>query len=113
MIAQAQRIEVDDDRIVFTFTPNHRALRTQVDQSRAWLESIASQVAGRRMSVQAIEDAGVRAGATPRGASPVGAPPAVVTEERQQALKEQALSDSGVQAMLDVFAAEIKDIEEM
>jgi len=113
VIAQAQRIEVDDDRIVFTFTPNHRALRTQVDQSRAWLESIASQVAGRRMSVQAIEDAGVGAGATPRGASPVGAPPAVVTEERQQALKEQALSDSGVQAMLDVFAAEIKDIEEM
>ena len=28
-------------------------------------------------------------------------------------LKEQALSDAGVQAMLDVFAAEIKDVEEM
>jgi len=28
-------------------------------------------------------------------------------------LREQALADSGVQAMLDVFAAEIKDVEEM
>jgi hypothetical protein len=27
-------------------------------------------------------------------------------------LRQQALADSGVQAMLDVFAAEIKDVEE-
>jgi hypothetical protein len=27
-------------------------------------------------------------------------------------LKERALSDPGVQTMLDVFAAEIKDVEE-
>jgi len=31
----------------------------------------------------------------------------------KQALKERALSDAGVQTMLDVFAAEIKDVEEM
>ena len=31
----------------------------------------------------------------------------------KEALKQRALSDSGVQTMLDVFAAEIKDIEEM
>ena len=29
------------------------------------------------------------------------------------ALKEQALKDSNVQAMLDVFPAEIRDVEEM
>ena len=32
---------------------------------------------------------------------------------KKAALREQALADSGVQAMLDVFAAEIKDVEEM
>ena len=32
--------------------------------------------------------------------------------DRKAALREQALADSGVQAMLDVFAAEIKDVEE-
>ena len=34
-------------------------------------------------------------------------------DEKKSALREQALADSGVQAMLDVFAAEIKDVEEM
>ena len=33
-------------------------------------------------------------------------------DERKTELKQQALEDSGVQAMLDVFAAEIKDVEE-
>jgi hypothetical protein len=32
---------------------------------------------------------------------------------KKAALREQALADSGVQAMLDVFAAEIRDVEEM
>jgi hypothetical protein len=36
-----------------------------------------------------------------------------VGPDRTQELKERALADNGVQAMLDVFAAEIKDIEEM
>jgi DNA polymerase-3 subunit gamma/tau len=105
VIAQAQRIDVDGDRIVFTFSPTHRTLRVQVDQLRPWLESVAGQIAGRRMSVQAVE--GTAARSSPQQP---GAPPA---EDRRQALKEQALSDSGVQAMLDVFAAEIKDVEEM
>ena len=33
-------------------------------------------------------------------------------KDRQSDLRQQALADSGVQAMLDVFAAEIKDVEE-
>jgi len=33
--------------------------------------------------------------------------------DRAQSLKDRALSDTGVQTMLDVFAAEIKDVEEM
>ena len=33
--------------------------------------------------------------------------------ERKSALKERAMADEGVQAMLDVFSAEIRDVEEM
>ena len=33
--------------------------------------------------------------------------------EKKAALKAQALADSGVQAMLEVFPAEIRDVEEM
>ena len=32
---------------------------------------------------------------------------------KKSALREQALADAGVQAMLEVFPAEIRDIEEM
>ena len=50
-------------------------------------------------------------GAPAGAASKPGAGAQPVTE-RQAELKQQALEDSGVQAMLDVFAADIKDVEE-
>ena len=104
VVAQAQRIDVTADGIVFVFAPQHRALRTQLDQNRPWLEEIAARLAGRKMIVSSAE--GERAPASagePEGRSP----------SDKEALKERAMSDSGVQAMLDVFAAEIRDVEEM
>jgi hypothetical protein len=73
---------------------------------RTWLDALASQLSGRKMTVASAEGAAA-AKATP-GSSPVS-PPA---KDRQSDLRQQALADSGVQAMLDVFAAEIKDVEE-
>jgi DNA polymerase-3 subunit gamma/tau len=108
VVAMAQKIELEDDRIVFTFGPHHRALRVQLDQSRPLLEDLASRLAGRRLSVVSAEG-GVGGGAQ-KVAAATAAPP--LPAERQAELKQQALEDSGVQAMLDVFAAEIKDVEE-
>ena len=108
VIAQAQRIEVDGDRIVLTFGPQHRALRAQLEQTRAWLETLATQLAGRRMAVVGAEGQGTAAQPGPPQASQPQA-----AEDRQAALRQQALADRGVQAMLDVFGGEIKDIEEM
>ena len=109
VVAQAQKIDFEGDTVVFTFGPQHRALRAQLEQHRAWLESAASQLAGRKIGVAAAEGT---APAPPAAGAPAGSP-AVSDADRQQALKERALSDTGVQTMLDVFAAEIKDIEEM
>jgi DNA polymerase-3 subunit gamma/tau len=106
VVAQAQRIDVEQDRVVFVFAPQHRALRSQLDGTREWLEQTASQLAGRRMAVVSIEGSAPAAPGAPGDATPPAG-------DRQQALKEQALADSGVQALLDVFAAEIKDVEEM
>jgi DNA polymerase-3 subunit gamma/tau len=106
VVAQAQRIDVEQDRVVFVFAPQHRALRSQLDGTREWLEQTASQFAGRRMAVVSIEGSAPAAAGAPGDATPPAG-------DRQQALKEQALADSGVQALLDVFAAEIKDVEEM
>ncbi len=109
VVAQAQRIDIEGDRIVFTFAPQHRALRDQLDQWRTWLDALVSQLSGRKMTVTSAEGiAAAPKGAAPAAESASQAPPS----DRQSDLRQQALADSGVQAMLDVFAAEIKDVEE-
>ena len=108
VVAQAQRIDIEGDKVVFTFAPQHKALRGQLDQTRQWLDALASQLAGRKMTVVSAEGAPA---VSPARTSAASAPPP--DKDRQTDLRQQALADSGVQTMLDVFAAEIKDIEEM
>jgi len=98
VVAQAQTIEAAGDRVTFTFSPKQRALSEEFDRNRAWLESIAQQLAGRKIGVAGAQGdaAGADAAAT-----------------RKSALREKALADAGVQAMLEVFPAEIRDVEEM
>jgi hypothetical protein len=111
VVAQAQRIDVEGDKVVFVFTPQHRALKSQLEQSRAWLETTASQLAGRRMILLCSEDA--PPAAAPSRDTDREAGSATDAPDRQQALKQQAMADTGVQTLLDVFAAEIKDVEKM
>jgi hypothetical protein len=138
VVAQARTIEVSADRIEFTFSANQRALKEQVEQNKAWLESIAAQSGGRRFSVAARQDPAANpesrgprpearvespearvaspepraASGEPRAPSPESRP-ASSDADKKAALKQQALADSAVQAMLEVFPAEIRDVEEM
>jgi DNA polymerase-3 subunit gamma/tau len=107
VVAQAQRIDVADDRVTFTFLPTHRALREQFDQTRAWLESAAERIAGRKVVVTAVQ-----AAAPVEEEAPVE-PVKNETDTPKRDLRAEAMSSSAVQAMLDVFPAEIRDIEEM
>jgi DNA polymerase-3 subunit gamma/tau len=118
VVAQAQRIDVAGDKVVFVFGAQHRALRTQLEQNRPWLEETASQLAGKKVAIVSSEGAA----AASASASASGRPPSVAAgapqnaspaPDQKEALKQRALSDAGVQTMLDVFAAEIKDVEEM
>jgi hypothetical protein len=47
----------------------------------------------------------------PAGSPPTGARPE--SQDKKSALREQALADASVQALLEVFPAEIRDVEEM
>jgi DNA polymerase-3 subunit gamma/tau len=112
VVAQAQEIEVTSDRVVFTFGSVQRALRDMFERDRGWLETVAQQIAGRK-----IVFTSVHAGAV---GSPEEVPSGAASHdreanaaERQSALKEQALADAGVRALLEVFPAEIRDVEEM
>ncbi len=114
VVAQAQRIEVTDGRITFAFLPTHRALRQQFDQSRDWLESMTERLAGRRTTVVAVQTAsaiGDTAGGAASGIEETAKAPPAAAATRD--LKAEAMSSSAVQAMLEVFPAEISDVEEM
>jgi DNA polymerase III subunit gamma/tau len=107
VIAQAQRIEIDGDRIVLAFAPQHRALKQQLEQGRPWLEEMATRLAGRKITVVGVDGTGpaAKTGDAARSAASEG--------DQQSALKQKAMADSGVQAMLDVFRTDIKEVEEI
>jgi len=108
--AQAQKIEVAGDRVTFTFSPNQKTLLNMFEQNRGWLESIAQQVAGRKIAVAGVQT-------DPPAAAAPQAEDAATAEaksaEKKSALRDKALADAGVQTMLEVFPAEIRDVEEM
>jgi DNA polymerase III subunit gamma/tau len=110
VVAQAQRIDVTDDRVTFTFLPTHKALRDQFEQARGWLEAAAERLAGRKVTVSAAQ-ADLAPDASPAAPTPPAAADAKGDGKRD--LKAAALESSAVQAMLDVFPAEIRDVEEM
>jgi DNA polymerase-3 subunit gamma/tau len=105
-VAMAQRIDVTDERIIFTFASNQNVARGQLDQNREWLESVAQRLTGRRIQVSSAQ---VQVEAAP----PAGSAPAATPAAAKRDLKEEAKSSPAVQAMLEVFPAEIRDVEEM
>ena len=113
VVAQAQRIALTGDRLVFTFTDGQRTLAGQLQQNRAWLEATAAKVIGRALSVVTEQ----QNGEPPAEAEPEpAAPPPVNTDtnaDQADGLRARAMNDSVVKAMLDVFPAEIEDVEKI
>ncbi|MCX6538459.1 MAG: DNA polymerase III subunit gamma/tau [Acidobacteria bacterium] len=108
VVAQAQRIEFESDRIVFRFTDAQKFQADQVWQNKDWLEKLALQVAGRRLAVAAES---VRAETSARAATSPGASADQVKQEAS--LKAEALASPTVQALLGIFAADITDVTEL
>ncbi len=105
LVVQAKRIDVTADRVVLAFAASQK-MGTVFEGYRSAIEAIATKLAGRRISV--VSDMAVKENG-PAG----GGPGPVVDADRKSALKEQALADASVQALLEVFPAEIRDVEEM
>ena len=106
LLVQAQKIEVLGDKLVLTFAASFK-YSVPFDRYKPTIVSMASKLAGRNITV--VVDAS--------GADPVpedGPPPKPAADlQKAAALKEQALADTSVQALLEVFPAEIRDVEEM
>jgi DNA polymerase-3 subunit gamma/tau len=102
VVAQAQRVDIDGDVITLCYNPQQRILRRQVDENRGVLEQIATELAGRTMLVRSAEIAVSLPENNGDG-----------VDDARARLRERALADHAVQAMLDVFSAEITDVEEI
>ena len=103
VVVQAQRLDVQGDRIVLTYTAAQK-IGPAFERYKSTLETVATRVAGRKMAV--VNETMV--------AEPAASGTAQAGEaDRKSALKEEALADAGVQALLEVFPAEIRDVEEM
>lgn len=99
VVAQAQRIDLERDKLIFCFTSGQRTLASQVRQNQTWLEQIASTVVGRKITVS-----------TEQGESRVDAE---LVEVASDDLRRQAMNDPLVQSLLEVFPAEIADVEKL
>jgi hypothetical protein len=108
LIASARRVEVNDGVITFVFGLRPSTLQGQFEAQRASLEEIATTLAGRPMRIKTLDE---KDGAPGSGGS--GGPRPGAASADQDKLKAAVMSEPAVQAMLDVFPAEIKDVEEM
>jgi hypothetical protein len=116
VVAQAHRIDVNADRITFVFGPAQSSLRQWFDQQKTWLDAAAERVAGRKIVVTSELASAPAASADPGSRIPDPGSrlpdPGQATEQKRD-LKAEAMSSSTVQAMLEVFPAEIREVEEM
>jgi len=108
VVAQAQRIEFESDRIVFRFTEAQTFQADQVWQNKDWLEKLALQVAGRRLAVAAES---VKGEMPARAAASSGA--SRDRAKHEASLKAEALASPTIQTMLGIFAADITDVTEL
>lgn len=115
VVAQAQRIEFQDDQLVFTFTTAQRALSRQLLQHQRWLEETSAHIVGRKVVV-VVKDEEIST--SPQKTSAVVTDSAVASaskggDDENGHLRARAMGDSVVKALLDVFPSEIEEVEEM
>jgi DNA polymerase-3 subunit gamma/tau len=103
VVAQAYRIDVEGGSITLAFQPNQKMARQQAEDTRAWLAALAEKVAGRKMAIDIV----VANGAAPR--TPSAEPATRVSAAERE---KQALADSTVQAILEIFPVEKTTVEE-
>ena len=116
VVASAYRIDASPSGIVFTFLPNQKNAKLQCEEQKAWLASIAEKVAGKPVPVSvAVADASAAAAAPEKSAErrdPVKSPGGAGSQASSDDLKAEALANSTVQAVLEIFPVDKTTIEE-
>jgi len=115
VVASAYSIEVSADKIVFAFQPNKKNAKQQCEDQKTWLTTVAEKVAGRPVTVAIVTaDADAMPSPVPSNlGSPVAASKGQPRDLSSEALtKEEAMANSTVQAVLEIFPVDKTTIEE-
>jgi hypothetical protein len=105
VIAQVQSVDVEGDRLIFTFAPAHKNLKGQLEGKRGWIEQLAQHQTGRKMTVEVREGVAT--------AAPNAATADPQTADKTAELRDRAKAEPTVQNILDVFGGDIEDVEEI
>jgi len=111
VVASAFRIDATAAGVVFTFLPNQKNAKSQCDEQKAWLQSIAEKITGRPVPVSiVVADSGSQPVPAPLPVLPVAAGSSQKASPEE--LKAEAMANSTVQAVLEIFPVDKTTIEE-
>ena len=106
VVASAFRIDATADKVTFAFLPNQKNAKMQCEEQKAWIASIAEKVAGTPVSVAVtVADASMQPAKAPSAPASPASPASPVSAA-------EALADSTVQAVLEIFPVEKTTVEE-
>jgi DNA polymerase III subunit gamma/tau len=114
VVASAYRIDATTSGITFVFLPNQKNAKAQCEEQKSWLQSLAEKVAGKPVPVTiAVADAtGAPALAPARGASGERRDEPAAAKPSAEDVRAEAMANSTVQAVLEIFPVEKTTIEE-
>jgi DNA polymerase III subunit gamma/tau len=110
VVASAYRIDATTSGINFVFLANQKNAKAHCEEQKAWLQSLAEKVAGKPVPVSVVVAEG-SAPAREHSGEPRRDEPAA-QKSSPEALKAEAMANSTVQAVLEIFPVEKTTIEE-
>jgi DNA polymerase III subunit gamma/tau len=109
VVASAFRIEASASGVSFAFLPNQKNAKGQCEEQKAWLASIAEKVAGKPVPISiVVAESGSQPAPAPAVPQSATSKPHASPEE----LKDEAMQNSTVQALLEIFPVEKTTVEE-
>ena len=116
VVASAYRIDASPAGITFAFLPNQKNAKSQCEEQKAWLQSIAERITGKPVPfLVVVADAGAQptpVSASAREQSAELRRDGLGQKSSAEDVKAEAMANSTVQALLEIFPVEKTTIEE-
>ena len=109
VVASAFRIDASASGVTFSFLPNQKNAKGQCEEQKSWLASIAEKIAGKPVPISIVV---AESGSQPAPAPAVPQSATSKPKASPEDLKDEAMQNSTVQALLEIFPVEKTTVEE-